>query len=343
MLTLEDFLRIDLPALLVAVLASVSCSLLGTWLVLRREALVGDALSHVVLPGIVVAFIVTQSVETVPMMAGALVSSLVAVALVEVVRRLGRLEPGAALGVVFTTLFAAGVVLLEQGVGTRVHLDAQHALYGALETTLWVAPTDWASLLDPAVWAELPRQITALLVVTLAITGLTIAFYKELKITTFDPGLATSLGISARWVSAGLMVMVAVAVVASFEAVGSILVVAMIVCPPATARMLTDRLSVQLVLGAAIGAASGIFGYIAAAWLPLWLGRQDSLSAAGMIAVVAGLFQLAAMLFAPRYGALAGRRVTLAPMRLAPSDGGDDLEPSLPARRPRHRQPDPPP
>ncbi|HET8728816.1 MAG TPA: metal ABC transporter permease [Alphaproteobacteria bacterium] len=303
-ITLADFLTIDLPAMLVGTLAAVPCALLGNFLVLRRQALIGDALSHVVLPGIVVGFMISGSVGTVPMMAGALGAALVAVVLIELIRRLGRLETGAAMGVVFTVMFAAGVVMLERGVGSRVHLDAHHALYGAVELTYWRGPTDWASLLDPGVWAALPRSIAVLAAATTVIAASIALFYKELKITTFDPGLATSLGIRASWVNAGLILMVAVAAVAAFEAVGSILVIAMFICPPATARMLTDRLSRQIALSALVAALSGVFGYVFAAFVPLWLGGANSLTAAGMIAVVAGVFQLLAMLFALRYGAV---------------------------------------
>lgn len=302
-----EFLQIDLPAMLVAMLSAISCGILGSFLVLRRQALIGDALSHVVLPGIVVGFMVTNSVATWPMMLGALGAALVAVALIEAIKRLGSLEPGAAMGVVFTVMFAAGVVLLERGVGTRVHLDAQHALYGALETTLWTEPFGWSDLADPAIWLTLPRQIPALFVVMLLVIALTVLFFKELKITTFDPGLAASLGLPVTVINLGLVLMVAVAAVASFEAVGSILVIAMFICPAATARLLTDRLSTQLVLSGLIGAASGLLGYVCAAWLPLMLGAENSLTAAGMIAVLAGFLQLLAMLFAPRYGVVIRR------------------------------------
>lgn len=315
-MTAAAFLTIDLPAMLVGVLSAVPCALLGSFLVLRRQALIGDALSHVVLPGIVVGFMVAGSVATLPMMLGALGSAVLAVVMIELIRRLGRLEPGAAMGVVFTVMFAAGVVMLERGVGQRVHLDAHHALYGAVELTYWQGPTGWASLRDPAVWAALPHAIPVLFGVTLLTAALVALFYKELKVATFDPGLAASLGLRPSWINAGLVLMVAVAAVAAFEAVGSILVIAMFVCPPATARMLTDRLSRQLLLSALFGALSGVLGYAAAAFLPLMLGGANALSAAGMIAVVAGLFQLLAMLFAPRYGAvvryLADRRAAAA-------------------------------
>lgn len=304
-ITLADFLTIDLPAMLVGTLAGIPCALLGTFLVLRRQALIGDALSHVVLPGIVAGFMISGSIATLPMMAGALAASVIAVLLIEAIRRLGRLETGAAMGVVFTVMFAAGVVMLEQGVGTRVDLDAQHALYGAVELTYWRGPTDWASLLDPAIWAALPHSITRLAAVALLTVALVLLFYKELKITTFDPALATSLGIRASWVNAGLILMVAVAAVAAFEAVGSILVIAMFICPAATARMLTDRLSRQLVLSVVFAILSGILGYVFAAFVPLWIGAANSLTAAGMIAAVGGVFQLLAMLFAPRYGVVA--------------------------------------
>ena len=308
MLTLQDFLRIDLPAMMAAVLAAISCGLLGNFLVLRRQALIGDAISHLVLPGIVVGFLVAGEILAVAMMAGALAAALVGVLLIEAIRRLGGIESGAAMGVVFTVMFAGGVVLLEQTGSAAVHLDVEHALYGALETTLWLAPDDWPSLLRPDVWADLPREVTTLASVAAIVVAAIALFYKELKIVTFDPDLATSLGFSARAMNAGLVVLVAMAAVAAFDAVGSILVIAMFICPPATARMLTDRLSRQLLFSAAIAAIAGIGGYVLAAFGPFWIGGTNSLNAAGMIAVVAGVLQTLAMLFAPRYGVLMRRR-----------------------------------
>jgi len=303
-LTLQEFLQIDLPALLVAVLSAVSCGLLGNYLVLRRQALIGDAISHLVLPGIVVGFLVAGTLSTVAMMAGALGAALFGVLVMDLIRRFGRIESGAAMGVVFTTMFAAGVVLLEQTGSSGVHLDVEHALYGALETTLWLEPTGWNSLTDPAVLATLPREVVALAIVTVAIVLAILLFFKELEIVAFDPDLATSLGIPARPVSIGLIALVAVAAVAAFDAVGSILVIAMFICPASTARLLTDRLSRQMWISAAVAAVSGIAGYLLAAFGPFWVGGADSLNAAGMIAVVAGGLQLVAMLFAPRYGYL---------------------------------------
>ena len=107
-----DFVTLSLTPILIGALAAVACALPGNFIVLRRQALIGDAISHVVLPGIVVAFLITGAVATLPMILGAAGAALVAVALIEAVRRLGRIEPGAAMGVVFTAMFAGGVLLL---------------------------------------------------------------------------------------------------------------------------------------------------------------------------------------------------------------------------------------
>lgn len=314
----EDFLMIDLPAVLAAVLAALACALPGSFLVLRRQALMGDAMSHVVLPGIVCAYLVVGDIAPLAMVAGALGAALLAVMLINALQRLGGLEPGAAMGVVFTVMFAAGLVLLEQSGAGNAHLDAEHALYGNLEGTLWMGPRTWADLLDPASYSSLPRVLVTLGGVTVAMVLLLLLFFKELAVTTFDPGLAAGMGISNRAVGMGLLAMTAVAAVAAFEAVGSIIVIAMFVCPAATARMLTDRLSRQVWLSALFAVLAGAGGYWLAAFLPPLLGHPNALNAAGMVAVAAGAMQCVAMLLAPRYGVLprawrARRRAMLAP------------------------------
>lgn len=307
MMSGADFLLIDAPAMLTGALAALACTLVGNFLVLRRQALIGDAMSHVVLPGIVVGFWVTGSISAFPMLIGALLAALLAAGLIEAVRRLGRMEPGAAMGVVFTVMFAIGVLLLEQSGGRDVHLDVQHALYGNLEATLWIGAEGWHSLLDPTALAELPRQLVTLAAATVVIALLIWVFFKELKIVTFDPGLATALGFPAHWVTLAMTVVTAAAAVAAFEAVGSILVIAMFICPPATARMLTDRLSSQIWISSVIAVGSGIVGYLLGAFGLGWFGIDAALNAAGMIAVVAATAQVLAMLFAPRHGVLTRR------------------------------------
>ncbi len=301
------FVQVDLPALLAATLAATVCALLGNFLVLRRQSLLGDAISHAVLPGIVIGFVLAGSRATLPMVAGALSAAALAAVLIELVRRLGRIEAGASMGVVFTVMFALGVVLLEQAAAHSVDLDADCVLYGQLEDILWFAATGWGSLLDPSALVQLPGEVVTLAAVT-ALTGLLVGlFWKELKITTFDPGLADALGIPAGPFHYGLVLSTALAAIASFEAVGSILVIAMLICPAAAARLLTDRYGVQLALSLLFGAVSAVVGYVVAGFLPGWLGAAWALNAAGMIATVAGLIVALAALFGPRYGVL-GRR-----------------------------------
>ncbi|MEQ9812483.1 MAG: metal ABC transporter permease [Azospirillaceae bacterium] len=306
-LTLDAFLQIDLPALVAAVLAAQICGLLGNFLILRRQALIGDAFSHAVLPGLVIGFLVAGSLSAPAMIAGALGAVLIAVVLIELVRRYARVEAGAAMGVVFTALFALGVVLLEAGLG-NVHLDAQHALYGQLEYLFWVGPATWSDLADPALWAELPRGVVVL-ILALPVVALPIALlFKEFRAVTFDAAAARQIGLPVRRLNALLMALVAVAAVAAFDAVGSILVIAMFICPAGTARMLTDRLSVQVWLSLAVATLDAVLGYALAAWAPTLLGAPFSVNAAGGIALVSGLVLWAALLWAPRHGVVARRR-----------------------------------
>ena len=303
-MTAAEFLTIDLPAALLACCAAVACALLGNFLVLRRQALLGDAISHVVLPGMVAGFLIAGTMSSIALTLGAMGAAVLATLLIAAIRRIGRIEAGAAMGIVFTVMFAAGIVLLERTGTANVHLDAEHALFGNLESALWLAAAEWADLVDPSALRELPRQLVFIAAVMLVVAALVVLFFKELRVSTFDPGLAAALGLPVGTISVALIVVTAVAAVAAFEAVGSILVIAMFVCPPATARMLTDRLSRQIWLSAALAIAAAVGGYALAAFGPQLWNSPHSLSAAGMIAVVAGVLQLVAMVGAPRYGAL---------------------------------------
>ena len=295
-MTAPDFLAVDLPALVTTILAALSCGLIGNFLVLRRQALMGDAFSHVVFPGIVAGYLIAGVLAPLPILLGATAAAVIAAILIEVIHRAGRIEPGAAMGVVLTVMFAAGIVALEQSGASNVHLDAEHALFGNLEATLWLGVSGWSDLLDPSVLATLPRQIVLLAVIAFCIALGIAVFFKEISIMTFDPGLAALLGLPVRTASLVLVSVTAVAAVAAFEAVGSILVIAMFVCPVATARLLTDRLFPQLWISAAAAVIAGLTGYGAAAFGPRLWGSSDSLSAAGMIAVTAGLLQVVAMI-----------------------------------------------
>lgn len=298
-MTGSEFVPLSLVPMLIGICVAVACALPGNFLLLRRQALIGDAISHVVLPGIVVAFLVTGLVASVPMLLGAAGAALVAVAAIETIRRLGKIEPGAAMGVVFTTMFAGGVLLLEMSDTSSVHLDVEHALYGNLESLIWLDATGWSSLWDPQALAylpvELPRMVGALVVVALFIA----VFWRPLKISTFDEGFARTMGLRTGPLGLALVVVAAVAAVAAFDAVGSIIVIAMFICPPAAARLMTNRLETQIAWSVLFATLAAVIGYVLAGYGPLWLGAQDSVSAAGMIATVSGVLVAGAALVGP--------------------------------------------
>lgn len=305
-----EFVQLSLTPILIGILAAIACALPGNFLILRRQALIGDAISHVVLPGIVVAFLLTGAVAAVPMLIGAGLAAVVAVILIEAIKRLGRIEPGAAMGVVFTSLFAGGVLLLEQSDTSGVHLDVEHALMGNLESLIWLDANGWASLVDPLALAGLPPELGRIAVVALVISMLTWVFWRPLTLTTFDEGFARTLGLPASALGFGLVITAAVAAVAAFDAVGSIIVIAMFICPPAAARLMTDSLVRQVWWSVAFATLSAILGYVLAGYGPLWLGFADAVSAAGMVASVAGAILLLAALMGPRRARLGESRAT---------------------------------
>ncbi|MEO1154106.1 MAG: metal ABC transporter permease [Pseudomonadota bacterium] len=300
-----DFVQFSLTPILIGVLAAIACALPGNFLVLRRQALIGDAISHVVLPGIVVAFLITASVSTLPMLLGAAGAAIVAVILIEAIKRLGRIEPGAAMGVTFTTLFAAGVLLLEQSDTSSVHLDVEHALMGNLESLIWLRADGWASLTDPVALAGLPPELGRIAIVAALVITLTVVFWRWLKISTFDEGFADALGLPTGAIGFGLVITAAVAAVAAFDAVGSIIVIAMFICPPAAARLMTNRLERQVWWSVGFAALSAVLGYVLAGYGPIWLGGSNAVSAAGMIAAVSGAILGLACVFGPCRGRVA--------------------------------------
>lgn len=295
-------LALDLFPLAAATLAAATCGLLGNFLLLRRMSLMGDAISHSVLPGLVVAFLVTGTRSPLAMFAGAAIAGLATVLLIEAIRRHGRVEPGAAMGVVFSLFFALGVLLIERASARQVDLDPDCVLHGQLETLVWYgAPKEWSEILAWDTLAAAPATLWTLVGVGMASALFVAILFKELRLAAFDPALATAQGFSAGLLHAMLMGFVAAATVASFEAVGSILVVAMLVCPAATARMLTDRLSSQVWMSVAIAIASAWLGYLAATAVPAAFGL-DSVNAAGSIAVVSGLLLAVAAMAGPEHG-----------------------------------------
>jgi manganese/zinc/iron transport system permease protein len=273
-------------------LSAMACSLLGNFLVLRRMSMMGDAISHAVLPGLAIAFLITGSRESLPMLIGAVAIGVLTAFMVQGISKLSNLDKGATMGVVFTTLFALGLILIRQA-ADHVDLDPGCVLYGAIELT----PLDTYDIFGYEIPAAALTNAGMLLLNSLFV----IIFYKELKITTFDPALATTMGINANVMHYVLMTFVAATTVAAFESVGSILVIAMLIVPAACAHLLTDRLSLMLVISLIIALASAVFGHIFAITIPGWFGFRDT-STAGMMGVAAGVIFLLVFLFAPRHG-----------------------------------------
>lgn len=300
-----EFVPLSLPPILIGILAAIACALPGNFLVLRKQALIGDAISHVVLPGIVLAFLVTQALDAWAMLLGAGAAALFAVVMIDVIKRVSRIEVGAIMGVVFTTLFALGVLLLEQSSASSVHLDVEHALMGNLESLIWLEARGWASLLDPVALASLPTELSRLALTLVLIVVLLIIFWRPLTLSTFDEGYAESLGLPVRAISLGLVMVAALAAVTAFDAVGSIIVIAMFICPAAAARLMTDRLRSQIWWSVGFATLSASLGYVLAGYGPLWIGLDNSVSAAGMIATVSGLILALTAVLGPKRRATA--------------------------------------
>lgn len=284
-----EFVALSLTPILIGICVAVACALPGNFLLLRRQALIGDAISHVVLPGIVVAFLLTGVVATGPMLMGAAGAAVLAVIAIEVIRRLGRIEAGAAMGVVFTAMFAGGVLLLERSDTSSVHLDVEHALFGNLESLIWLDASGWGSLLDPVALAGLPVELPRMALALVVIAAFMFLFWRPLALSTFDEGFARGIGVRTGPLGLALVVVSAIAAVAAFDAVGSIIVIAMFICPPAAARMMTNRLGHQVAWSAGFATLAAVLGYVLAGYGPLWVGASASVSAAGMIATVSGV------------------------------------------------------
>lgn len=267
-----------LPIVLMGFFVAAACGLVGNFLLLRRMALIGDAISHSILPGLVVAFVLFKSLSIWVAMAGALSAGVATVVVIEFIHRHSRIKPDAAICIAFTTFFALGVAMmsmLESRGG--IHLDAECVLYGEISFVGLAPRLDWLGM-D---WGPIPvaRMGFMLLVVLLLVT----VFYKELMITSFDPALAESLGMGTRLWHYGMMGVLALVIVCAFEAVGAILAVAMLIVPPMFAAQLSDRLSVRLLLTSAHALVSAVLGLHLSIWL-------ECSTAGAMVVAGAGLF-----------------------------------------------------
>ena len=306
---LRDWYAGDTWIVITAALAAMACALPGVFLVLRRQSMMGDALSHTVLPGIVLAFLFAHtllatgwitsqtygSIFHFALFSGAVIIGIASALMTEWLQKHGGVESSAALGVVFTTFFAIGLILIRKYANV-VHIDPDCVLYGAVEVVGAEPGIPTATM-----------TVGAIVLINLLLVGI---FYKELALCSFDPSLATSLGFKAAWVHYVLMGITAATLVAVFQIVGSILVIAMLIVPATTARLLTDRLSIMIVLSLCIAGLSALLGHVLALTLPPIVFQpmgfetvtEGSASTSGMMALACGILFVTALLFAPRHG-----------------------------------------
>ncbi len=265
----------DVYIISTAVLVSASCGLLGVFLVLRKMAMVGDAISHAVLPGIVLAFLFSGSRDSITVLIGAMTLGILASVLIEIIHKKARLQEDAAIGVTFTWLFALGVILITL-FSRQIDLDQDCVLYGEIAYVpldLWFLESG-VNLGPRALWVAGGLFVVVLLFVSLG--------YKGLQITSFNEEFAVSVGLSAMVWHYLLMGMVSAVTVASFEVVGAILVVALLVGPAASAYLLSKRLPALLALTIVFGVLSSVSGY--------YLAKYLEGSIAGAIATMTGFW-----------------------------------------------------
>jgi manganese/zinc/iron transport system permease protein len=277
---------------LISAIVAVACALPGVFLVLRRMAMMSDAISHTVLLGIVIAFFVTKSLTSPLLLVGAAAMGVVTVSLVELLNRTRLVREDAAIGLVFPAIFSIAVIMISRFAGD-VHLDTDAVLLGELA----FAPFNRIKMFGLDVGPKALYTTGGILLLNLLFIVL---LYKELKLATFDPALAAALGFMPGVIHYGLMTLVSLTAVGSFDAVGSVLVVAFMIAPPAAAYLLTDRLSRMLIYSALIGIFSAISGY--------WIAHVLDASIAGSMATMTGVSFLAAYLLAPGRGLLAQAR-----------------------------------
>ena len=274
---------------LIAAIVAIACAIPGVFLVLRKMSLISDAISHSILPGIVIGFFITHDLNSPWLILLATISGVITVVLVEAIQKTGLVKEDTAIGLVFPALFSIGVILIAKN-ANDVHLDVDAVLLGELA----FAPFDRLILAGADIG---PKSLWVMGVILSITVGLLVAFFKELKVSTFDAGLSSALGFSPVLMHYGLMSISSVTVVGAFDAVGAVLVVALMIAPAATAYLLTSDLKKMLVLSIIFGVTSAIAGY--------WMAHILDASISGSMTTMLGLVFLAVYLFAPSKGIIA--------------------------------------
>jgi manganese/zinc/iron transport system permease protein len=284
---MSSFLTLDFPALVAVLFLGLASTLLGNFLLLRKESLLGDSISHSVLPGIVLAYLFTDSRHVYVVFIGALLAGLLSTVIINWIIRFGRVEAGAAMGIVFSIFFALGVLLIEQASSRSLDLDADCLLYGQLETIFWLPQSGEEINLMNAI-KNLPSDVIASVLNFLLVASLLCLFWKEIILICFDPASSFVLGLKPRLFDMGFLVVVTLSIVSSFKLVGSILVISLLIVPAASARLLTNRIKKQLFLSLLFAIVGILLGYYLAV-IGIFAPTGQSLNAAGMISTVLGI------------------------------------------------------
>lgn len=274
---------------LIASLVAIACAIPGVFLVLRKMALISDAISHSILLGIVLGFFITQDLSSPLLIGMAAIAGVITVVLVEAIQKTKLVKEDTAIGLVFPAMFSIGIILISQN-ANDVHLDVDAVLLGELAfapfNRWYFGDTDMG-----------PKSLWVVGSILIVLITLLIMFFKELKVSTFDPGLSAALGFSPVIMHYGLMSLSSVTIVGAFDAVGAILVVALMIVPASTAYLLTTDLKKMLFLSVFFGLFAAISGY--------WMANLLNASISGSMASVLGLLFLLVYLFAPSKGLFA--------------------------------------
>lgn len=267
----------DLLVMITALLIGTSCSLLGSFLILRKSVMIGDAISHSVLPGIVLAFIFTEERAAIPVLIGAAVFGVLTTVFIQFLQRKSNVQEGAAIGISFTFFFAFGVIMIALSTGGNVDIDQDCVLFGEIASTY----LDKIFVNDYFIGT---RSILTMLPVLIIVVLFVILGKKGLRLTSFNEDYAKSLGINVNAWNYALLLLVSITAVLSFEAVGAVLVVGFLTIPPASAYLITNDLNKMLLLSVIYTAAATVLGTLLALHLDVTI--------SGMIVSVSGILFL---------------------------------------------------
>lgn len=279
---INDFWAIDFAPLLCAILSAVSCTIAGTLLLARNQSMTVDAISHMVLPGMVIAFFISGSISFIGVFWGALVASVLGIWLVEILSK--NHDRGAVLGMVFSFWFALGIFLLEAFVDSRVHFDVTHILFGSLESNYWLdlGYTREVGIIE--VLANMPNEIAILIQMVVLISALVAIFYKEVVMVSFDYNYARTVIKKAPIIYYGIPIIITMAIVSSFRIIGLIMILGMFIIPPLFASLFSINLITRIFIGIAFAIFICVVGYGFAVYVPIFAGSPEfSLNVGGTI------------------------------------------------------------